>query len=367
MESSKPSISMTPSSILQSAYQVCKAVQGVSARVEFQSIFNDITFSKEDAPGRPSPDDRSTLGYGGRRQACQLLGFLLVEQERERLLNDPLPKFVPPFKDEERTLFREAHEQILAFNRLCVRDVVARLPNTDVSLNPYSRMLTLHPHTTSFSPDAGPLPFDALREAAEVFRAHPALQTILQQSWTSPFPASNVPPAKDIAMGVYKLEEELRQAGAFQMPADLQKEFETEPVQSPVRWLHRHVIALANVRASLRVFNQMIYQALRTDRLPVLNSDNIIEVPRNTSHMVGHGLEVHYQPDDKIDILIEWGDIVLMKQLSDEPSSSFAQDLLCEVAVPSFHFSNEWGTTGQLKMRVLDDHLCPYGNLYEHF
>ena len=102
------------------------------------------------------------------------------------------------------------------------------------------------------------------------------------------------------------------------------------------------------------VLNELIFQAILVDKLPVFNNNNVLNYESVTTHLGGTGIAMLCQPDD-LDIDIG---LVLIK----DPTVNIPVDL-CRIEAIKVENSNELGDVGYVSVRLLVEYLNPYSNL----
>lgn len=250
--------------------------------------------------------------------------------------------------DSERALLRSAHEQIVDCNRQCVARVSAAIPNADIVLNPYSRLRELRPFADT---EQQLLPSNNLREMAKAFQSHSAITV----ACGAPAAVRSLTAAEYLQRSL-ALESRLRAKGPQHGDDDLHSFALTAPVDPPARSLLRIICALVILRASLAVLNQMIYQAVVLDGLPLLDEDNVFAVLFCGSHLSGRALSLAVQPDWNA-LFLKSGDVVLVKA----PNPPVIMQGLAQIQSTRTTISADVGMRDDIDMRMLTDELNPYG------
>jgi hypothetical protein len=110
------------------------------------------------------------------------------------------------------------------------------------------------------------------------------------------------------------------------------------------------------VRASLDILNELIYQALWTNKLPVLDKNSIIKVGNLTSTFSGMGFTLKYQPNEKSG----FGDLGLILVKTTIHDREFD---LCRAEKVNVQVSQDFGDTVDISLREIDENLNPYKGL----
>jgi hypothetical protein len=208
------------------------------------------TFSR--APEEPSFSTRGLYNQYAGSVGMQFQGYLVVEA---MTMASEAPPFVRPPRLEpaERSTLASAHRAFAELNARCLAPLAATRPSAARSATPYSRY-TVDPG------EGPPFPFfggSAAQAVVEVFAHHPALSLALETGASVPFRAD----VATLVQLIGALEKELWSLGPGRMADYLVAV--PGPVPAPV-WAAAlpHISALACLRASLNVMNEVLYQSL---------------------------------------------------------------------------------------------------------
>lgn len=291
---------------------------------------------------------RRQIEFHSTQVGAQFLGWLLLDQAPSG--TQDIPKTTASLTPNERTLFASAHNQLAELNRKCMASLIRRFPNCNEVLDVYSQYVKIPIQSTEhgelFSGDAAENVISAFAKHADVNRA-----ASLPRSLILRFP----PP--DVEKLVITTEQRLESAGVFAAPEDLEQIEGKYPRDVPLRQLTRFSVALCAVRASLRSMNQMVYQAVLNDKPPIFGDKVVFDVVRIVTHRAGTGLRLRCQFSPFIDNR----DLILLKPIgNDQPFDGWAV-----VWGTKFEVSDEFGAMIDLRLRLLNSDLSPYGNAAE--
>lgn len=333
-------------SIKSAAYQLVKAVQRSPLRDELRGIIRslNVTTDAEREAGR----DRSQFGYHARKQRIQLLGYLVVDAQRERL---PFP--LPYLDQHEKNLIGAFQREILDLNSRCMHLLLKDTAIPPAALDPYNQYRYAVPDRLEGVQFLSESELDAM--VAE-FAGHGG---IAQARRTLPPHLSQIPERRYFE-DVLRLVAGLEAGGVHDAPDELVRVALHSPANAVERTALQHVAAVASVRASLQVLDQMLYQGLMDDRLPVINEDNLIKVVQRNSNVIGNGLTVVHVMDEKVGHVEPVDLILVLGEVFNSDHSFLGIAHGCR-----FSFSHDMGTTGEISMRLLDDDLNPYPGLIE--
>jgi len=333
------------------AYQLCKTVWSSSPRDQLRDLISAINTPRD---GLGSQSDRSHLGYIARQLGAQLLGYLVVDRDRAKLEEATFTGDIPQLSPQERRLLESTHRQILRLNSQCVEGLTKRLPKCATAVDPYTRFHYVLPDDTPKTQIFAP---EAAHMIAASFREHPAVLLALETA--EPFYEGIT--EGSYAEQVFKLTDGLLRAGVSRAPQGLGLLVTMESKDSPNRVVARHLGALICVRASIATLDQLIYQAILSNRLPILNDANMIEIRYRTKHLCGTGISVIYQPDEQAGI-----EDLLTLFLIRCPPYGIPATQLCQVETLHVEASLDFGETVEVGLREIDHNLNPFGPLLDH-
>lgn len=260
---------------------------------------------------------------------------------------------IPSLRDEEHELFARAHAQVLRLNDECVSPLLSRLPHYARAVSPYSHLqdLPLPDH-----PGDDLLPKQSISEMARSFHAHPAFRIALGSNPLSARDAGNF----DLAQAVWQIDESIHRAGTIHEPKEIHDIIEKKPPNAPDRTAFRHLSALACLRESLTMLDQLVFQAILSDqlKLPVLDEDSIIDPGRWVTTDVSTGAHVIYQRDARSPRGINDHLILYLWPHGYEPIKE-----LCHVEHLRINYSGDTGTKAFIALRTVDENLNPFGQL----
>ena len=335
----------------QIAHDLCRGVQKSSGRVQLQEIFTARS-SRDGGMG----ENRGHVPYHWRIERAQFLTPLILEQEKAQIAQMPYSADVMLTLDEStRHFIRETHEQVVAFDAACVAPLLKHIPNSSQALNPYTEKLPLRLIDDSFDPVLKPLHEKTLSQISGDFQNHPAIEVL-----TSRLPLMEALSPNELHGAVRTVEQQWRYPGPMNTATEYGEFLFHAPVFSAKRQEMGFITALVSLRASLRILNQLIFQAIMDDKPPILDDESVFAI-KSTSHATGHGVDAQYQPNELTGLAPQTGDIFFLKAF---PNFGLNKNRLCEVGATSFSLGQH-GMVEQLLLRVLDDNLCPFDSYWQ--
>ncbi len=326
-------------SIRSDAYAMCKNVWTSPSRDRLKSVIKKLQASE--------------FGYLARGQHAQILSFLIIDQRKTELEKKMQPLHIIPLEDEDRILLAKAHKNIVQLNMKCIAPLAAELPQCVKAVDPYRKFK----YEPSETPDGDILSEEVLVKMASSFYEHSAVKAVIQNG-----KSATIKMAEDkYVEAVSIFYETLIKAGVYNAPNDIIKIMFSQNENSLQRRIARHITALTCIQASLSVLDQLIYQAILSNKLPVLDKNNIIEIGQMSNNLVGNGLSLLYQPSEQL-FMADIYDIVLVK------SETFDLPLgqLWQVEAVHYEYSQEFGSNEELTLREVDENLNPFGHLLKH-
>ena len=329
--------------IQKAAYDTCKAIVGAPARPTLEKVIHNL-----------NRGERSLFGYFARHQRNQFLGYLLVDQERDRLTSAPTPHVIPTLSDAEQAALLSGHSQLSNLNMRALEPLLTTFPQVAQATDPYGLALPLRVGLDHTNP---PFPVIAFETMAKAFHAHPALKIATE---TPPALLTTSTPTQ-LRAQVEAFAKSVRRDGPGKTPSELSDFVTLTPMTSPARAPLRLLAALMTLRASLCVLNQMLFQAVQSNRPPILDRDNIAGIKDLGLSLVGNGVSVTFQPGSDT-LIIEPGDLMLLKAV---PTLPGLEGLLSLESV-----SNNLGPMGYTNTvtgRIVNSDLDPYAGFASRF
>ena len=328
-------------SIREEAELLCRAVRESPAREGLRDLLWGLNVSS---------DGRSGFGLPARRERAQVLGYLMVNQERAAL-EAAFPQNIPSLTEEELSLLAGTHREIVGLNRRCVSALVEALPHCNRAVDPYNRY-----QYDELLGEAGLLREEEVARVADAFRRHPAAAAAVE---TAPGESAGLF-ADNFMQAVWQMEESLIEAGPHRTPEELWRAHTSEPEGSGLRRRLRHLGALLCVRDSLYNLDQLVYHAILGDGLFTLDDENLTHLSPISANLTGRGLLATYLPPRGIH-LTECNDLVRVDcRFGDE-----RLDWLCRVEAHCDEPSPSFGEGERMDLRTLDESLNSYGSLYQ--
>ena len=335
-------------SVRENAYRLCKRIWS-SPNYDriYDLMMSLVTVSKEDMD---SERDRSWYGYFEQSFGVQFLSYLLIDAQVPDVKNK-LSVPLPSLPQEELDVLRASHKALLDLDRRCIARLISALPMAARAVDAYNKYPLPVPsgmHTLSVLPD------DAAKDLITAFNNHPALELAIE---TKEWIAGLTP--EQYVSAVLQMETTLSKLGTRKTPDDIVQVIIREDANSPARLVTRHMISIISLRSSLSMLNQMIFQSFLSKKLTVLDIDNVIDI-QSHSNMIAVGHSVIYQQSNKAGFA-RYGELVLL--LGVAPTDH--DNGLCVVEGSTLHYSQDTGTTVDVELRVLDQHLNIFPKLLE--
>lgn len=336
--------------IRSAAYNLCKLVKKSPNRQEVKTLIESLNR----VPQKDSNTaDRSHFGYIARGYKNQILGYIIVDEDRERIISMKMAPPLSPLQDSERQILNNIHKQILALNDQCLIPIKEEIPQVLLSVKPYNeyevRLDSTEPNLTLFS-------LSDIVDFAKLFHTHPSFLKAKETLSLLPkqIPEDRYP--NGVLQFIYGLENPQDKS----VNDTLAKIDIGEKLDSPARMTIRHFASLACIRSSLQTLNQLLFQALLEDQLPKIHENNIIDIEINRSVYEGSKPKIIYQPDNKIDI-VSPGELVFIDySLGNEIIKG-----LFRVEQMGFKYSKDLGTEVEVVLRDIDENLNPFYSLLQ--
>jgi hypothetical protein len=327
--------------IQQAAYDLAKSVKDSPRRGQVREVVRSLNVATKDGT-----KDRSSFGYHARQLRCQALGYLLIDQNR-----GTLPFSIPPLDEDERGVLEVFHNELAWLNKELLAEAFGGTPIPVDAADPYARF---RHKAAGKPPEAEFLPNDLREQLRGAFRSHPGVK---QARETMPGGLQKIPPA-DYISSITRFGQAIEAAGVHDAPDDIVKLALSRDSGSVEGSMFRHLTAMASICTSLRVVDQLMYQALLYDKIPVASDDNVIKVIKQNRNVIGQGLTILYMWSKEMSHVEPMDLILVRKEIMEHTDNA-----LCLVHGVRISFSVDAGTTNEIALRVLDSNLNPYPGL----
>ncbi|TGK82072.1 hypothetical protein EHQ24_12430 [Leptospira noumeaensis] len=118
------------------------------------------------------------------------------------------------------------------------------------------------------------------------------------------------------------------------------------------------IFAIINLRSTMRIISQLIFQATYQNNLPQIGNNNITKIHNHHSTNIGKVLTCSIQPTGE-EISTKPGDIIYYN--IDEETHKYKG--IAKICNFTFKMSQEEGTIMKFGLRLIDDHLNYFENL----
>jgi hypothetical protein len=328
----------TKMDIRNEAFGFCKALAGMPAKAEIAQAVLSL--------------NNTQLGYIGHNNNAQAFGYLLAHQKRENLAHGPLELTIEPLDDEVLSLLAGFHNEIADLNAKCLKQLSDSCPrlNMDV-LSPYNRFEKIDP--ISIDRKVEIFPETHTKQLVEAFGTHPLIQVAIETVPVVPIEFST----EHYVRQILNLEKGIKDCGPLEVLQQVREISDSEPMTSQRRVFFRHLGAILGLRASLSILNQLIYTKVFSDKLLILDEDNIIKFG---IYNFGTGGANVVFINAGLMFMVEVNDIIILKTvLLGELVTKFCR---VESLDPGIAF--DFGNPRYIELREIDENLNPYGLLF---
>jgi glutaredoxin-related protein len=289
-------------------------------------------------------------------QRIQFLSYLIVDQEREAL-QQTARQSIPPLDEEAKKLLAGIQKQITRLNNQCILSLTDVLPECGFAVDPYNNIRYGRITDTTEVPL---LSDEDIENMARSFAHHPAILKAIETSTLANLELVSF----QYALQVETLTKKILQSGPLNSPEDIDEIGKMGLRQANCaeirrRSVYHHLGALAGIRYSLRVLNQLIFNAVLYDDFYTFDDNTIVDILLNSSHMSGLGMLATVCASNSVR---EWnlglGDLVWVDFEKSPPLA-----YLGIIESISFEPSPSFGEGIRLALRAVDDSLNPLGYL----
>ena len=334
-------------------FNLCKKMTSCSDAERVRNLIHTLSVvveSKDDDPNIIKRPPHGDLAYIGSHQRIQFLGYLFADESVDEI-NKKEPFSATHLDDEERAIIESAHNTLRLFLDVCTSEIRNKYPKIGLLIDPYSRYRqpnSRHSTKSLFSESE-------VKECAEAFK-------------------SGILYKKTISNEALQFFERVDIQTIHQLIALQEKQFAndmdtiTKETDDFFRKLHsKSDIGAADIlmmytsycyalRQELGLAIQMLYEAIIGLEMPVMNSDNIIDLVKHSNDIVYEKYVVLSQ-----DIMLGFagsgvGSIAL---LVCDPSDVYHIKEFGEIIAMTVNFAGEFGSSSKVTIITVDEELNP--------
>jgi hypothetical protein len=341
-------------SIRRAAYDLCKSVWASPIRAQLQNTIHSLNSATDEQ--MRTGNHRASFGFAARRLHAQVLGYLVVDKNKEKIAeNYPPLRWMDGLSVDESRLLSAAHKQFVALDTRCTSRLIEVVPNCKLAVDPYFKFGYQVPNDIE---DISMFDEQLADAFVNALQQHPAIRiasdTNRERMPTASGQTKAEPP--DITQAVLRLETSLLNAGPLRVHNQLFQLLATSQSGTPNSNFLDHICALTCLKATLDTINELIFQALLTPQLPTLDDNNIIDVDHFVRTSASTGFTVKFQATAKTG-LGELGLILMKGKILDQELD------LCRIESIEVSISSDYGDTVSAVVREIDENLNPYPGL----
>lgn len=331
-------------SIKSKAYELCKMVQTSPLRDAFRNTIVGLE-QPHNFPG--------DIGTLARQMGQQLLGYLVVNRDRQSLANSYPPlRWAKSLQTDEVAFLEGGHRFLEELDGLCANPLLEEFPQFTLAVRPYDRL----GYRYSALPDEPQLLDSSLAaDLISSFAQHEAF-SVARQAYAATADLDGNLSDEDLLKAVIGLERSLDAAGPMHTPPQIRDAI-FQGSDHPLFFL---IASLLSIRTSLNILNELVFQAIITNRLPIFDASNIIEFAGITSHASSRGVSLVAQPDERSGFMP--AKLTFLRDDSIRPTFD-----LWYIESTTLRMSNDYGDTLDCALRHVNDDLNRFGDMLKHY
>lgn len=340
-------------SIRDDAYRLCKGVWASLDRDRIKDLIWELNADPNFQQNANIEKNRSSYGYASIQLGAQILGYLVIHRDKAELQdNYPPLRWIETLDDDERDVLEGVHEEFVNLDKKCTMSLLDRIPY--YLLDPYNKYKY---EIFDVLAKIDLLENDSLQSLVRSFGNHPGI-SIAQETYENIDEEIN---PERLAHDVLRIDDAIMNTGPLKSPEKLSNFILGDLGDPSSKNKIRLLSAITCIRASLGVLNELVYQAVLSKTLPVLNEENIIGIGPLHGHAISNGFSLICQPDDEN---VNLGTMDRSLVLFRDANSDYPIDL-CRVEWMNFQASDEIGDTIEIHLREIDENLNPYHRLLQ--
>jgi len=326
-------------SVIDATFNLCKEMKKLQIFDQARKLLKELRESN------PGGRDRSFFGQTAEQGHIQFLGYLLLDESKDKINQKLNALEIENLQPEEKLLILKCHLFIHNLNNKCIELFKPNNKILDICLNPYFR----YPYS---------LPKRNIdKEFHDVYLQVDKLLAEIKQIkdyhriFNYPYKVFTKSPRTVFAEATATFEDRINESGVHASPPDFYELERNSDKNSHEYKLNQLFNSMVSFRGILRNIDQLIYQNIRYEKLYVLNEDCIIDVKNTSNHLTGRGQTILSQPSEGFSMSLP-GQIVLVNYGNKKK--------FCVVHKYSFSFNHETGMLEEFGLRELDSNLSMY-------
>ena len=330
-------------SFRDTVFKIIKKIKLDSKRKNICQLFNSVI--------KKNKDSFNSIVYVAQRQNAQFASFLAIDDNRDKLNHDDNPFKISPLPKNLRQVFEDAHNDVVLFNNACFKFIDQDIESCRQALDPYRHL------KFKFNPKrklSGLLKEEYLEQMSKEFKKTKPVQNLLKKSVKGLDNINSV----NLAEVTFEIRKKILETGVSNVPQDIIDLLLSQRKEPQIIW-GRLILDIISILSMIEICDQLIYQAVFDDNLPILNENNIIYLDSITDHVLGRGIAVECQPNSNIFFNTLNKVIQVNFKIKERKFHDF-----CRVEEETISFSQDYGNSIKMKLRYLDDELNPFYNIY---
>lgn len=292
---------------------------------------------------------KSMIGYIAKRRYLQFGGYLFVHNNIKQIresMNQPIPNFV----ESDLVTIKKAHALLANLNRTLVNDLKTARPYLDLVLDPYATLQ--HEELINVDDLLDTNIFKQLKDAMNKSTPVNKLNALVSSLKIDT-------PAEAMSQACLSLIEDISNAGVNRAPDGFEMLIIKKSSNDPQFQFFLLVCAVACIRKMIGNIDQLLYQALLSDKPAILHEDNIINIGDHNFNVVSEGIEITVQPTGP-EFFSNLHDLILV-DIKEVRNQEMHKWFVAESIQLSFN--QKTGNNIVFKLRALDDDFNPYSKL----
>jgi len=338
--------------ILQSTYNLCKHIKSLPIRKQVVESLHTLHYSNTTKGIQDG--SRDSLGYYARKQNMQFLGYLLIDEHKNDSARLVGSIKIAPLSHQEIVLFEKAHTFIAETDNICATALSTILPNAIDVIKPYIQ----YPYKTkaesieTIDPNV-----ESVEDLHLAFRNHPSIGII--SKCVDKVPRIQMISKEHLMDGMIGIRRYIGSQGFSKAASDFQNSELATIKDSPEYFITKTLKALVALKVSLSVLNQLLYQSFKTDKLVVLDNDNVIAVKNISRNFLGKHVSILSHPIKMEQMASNAGDEILVKLKLDK----YIIEGLHHIESVTISFNRDFGNRQDFELLKIDENLNYYPGL----
>ena len=324
------------SKVKSRVFEVSKEIENDTARNTILKLYNGLHKS----------EDTNQLGYFGRKQYRQFLGYLQINSRKDEI-NLNFPGEISDMSNETYESFLYGHNYLKKINEMCLSPLIEQIPAAFKIVDPYWELDSQNKFYSVVTIQNNKL--DNLVRSFQLSKPYKIIQKKLLT-----IPGLKDMKEQDVINGFFGMKNRIKKYGLQNCPEELFEIVMKINQNTQTSLFSSVMFSLLYINSALQCIDQILFQKFTSNKLISLGEDNISNIYNMSSNSLSNTYELL-----STEPVLFCGDILHLEI----PDNSRNIKDFCIIEELKISFSQDYGNEFKVGLRGTDDNFSYYGNL----